>query len=231
MAFDGLREQLSEQWADLSSKVQESPTYNNLREQFESQTPPVQKAIIGGVLTLVALFLLYIPMSYMNQSSEYLTYFEENQELINGLLKSARSAKSQAPLPPPLSEDMLRSRVDVLLRGQRLTPDQIGQIQPMPQPAAKGLISNAIEQTGVAVQLRKLNLRQIIQLANQVQNMGNGIKLMGLDVVQSSGQTHYYDMIVKVVSFGLQPVASAEDAPPERGSRRSAPRPPADEED
>jgi hypothetical protein len=38
---------------------------------------------------------------------------------------------------------------------------------------------------------------------------------MGVDIVQSAGQTHYYDVILKVVNFGLPQLADSgpEEAP------------------
>lgn len=222
MAFEGLREQLKEQWADLSAKIQESPAFNNLREKFESQTPTAQRAIIGGAAGAVVIMLLMIPWGYISTSSDYMSQFEENRELIQGLLRASRSAKTPSPLPPPLDATNLRGRVDGILRTNRLMPDQIGDIQELPQPVVKDLVPATVTQTGLAVQIKRLNLKQIITLANQFQNMGSGTKLMGVSVVQSQGQTHYYDMIAKVVNFGLPEIA---DAGPEEDSGAGKKRP------
>ena len=97
MAFEGLQDQLKEKWAELSASVQESPAFNNLREQFESQTPLVQKAIvIGGSLFAVFMAIYLLPDSYISSSSAYMEQYEENRELIKGLLKASRSVKAQS---------------------------------------------------------------------------------------------------------------------------------------
>ena len=225
MAFEGVREQLKEQWGDLSSKIQEHPAYNNLREKFESQTPLVQRAIIFGSAALVALFLLSFPFGYFSQSSEYLTQFEENRALIQGLLKASSSAKTKSPLPVPIESNVLRGRVTAMLQANRLLPDQIGDMQDIPQPAVQaGFVPSVVVQNGLAFQLKKLNLTQIIQLSTAVQNLGEGVKLMGIDVVQSTGQTHYYDIILKVVHFGLPDIASSEPPPAAAGKARPRPK-------
>ncbi len=230
MAFENLREQLKEQWGDLSAKIQESPAFNSLREKFEEQTPTVQRAILAGSTALVALFLLSFPYGYWSASSDYMTQFEENRQMIQGLLRASRSAKTPSPLPPPIEADSLRGRVEAILRTNRLLPEQIGEMQAMPHPPVKGIPATVI-QNGLAVQIKKVNLTQIIALGNQLQNMGSGTKLMGLDIVQSAGQTHYYDIIVKVVNFGLPQIAdSGPDTEPAKGGKKPSRPSHADEE-
>ncbi|HMN70174.1 MAG TPA: hypothetical protein PKC28_16665, partial [Bdellovibrionales bacterium] len=117
--------------------------------------------------------------------------------------------------------------------------EQLGEISDLPGPAAGQMGPASVVQNGIAVQVKKLNLTQIATLANQFQNMGGGTKLMGLDVIQSPGQTHYYDMIAKVVNFGLPAIADSEGAPateakgkgrPNRPARNARPSRPADTE-
>lgn len=230
MAFEGLTDQLKERWADLTAKVQESPTFNNLREQFESQPPSTQKAILAGISLFAAAVMLYFPYSYWSQSAILMEQFEENRELIHGLLKTSRSAKAGAPLPPPMDTAAIRGRVDSVLRMNRIVPDQVGEFQDIPQPPVKDIIPAGVVQNGLAFQLKQLNLTQIVKVANDLQNMGNGVKLMGIDVVQSSGQTHYYDMIVKLVHFGLPAMDDGPAETPARPGARRPSRPSSDDE-
>jgi hypothetical protein len=212
LAFEGLKEQLKDQWADLSSKIQENSTFNNLREKFEAQTPVVQKAIVTGAGVLFALFLFSFPWSYIDESQTHMTEFEDNRGLIQGLLHASRAAKEPSPLPPPMTAEQLRGRVEMVIKENRLIPDQIGDMQAMPDKPAKDLAPTVVIQTGLAVQLKKLNVDQIMTLSHQFHTMGPGIKLMGIDIVQSAGQSHYYDMIVRIVNFALPPMTAMEDA-------------------
>jgi hypothetical protein len=223
MAFESQKEQLKEQWAELSAKIQESSAFNNLREKFESQTPSVQKGIVIGASVVLVLILLSFPYGYYSASQDYMAQFEENRGLIKGLLKASRSAKTPSPLPAPLDEGNLRGRVEAITRSNRLMPDQMGEIAAVPQGAVKD-VPATVTQTGVAVQLKRLNLKQMVGLATQFQNMGAGTKLIGMDIVQSAGQTHYYDMIVKIVNFGLPQVADAgPEEPATKGKKQKQP--------
>jgi hypothetical protein len=212
LAFEGLKEQMKERWADLSGKIQENSTFNNLREKFEEQSPTAQRAIIFGAVCLVALVLLSFPYGYISQSQTHMDDFETNRGLIQGLLRASRAAKEPSPLPPPMGADALKSRVEALLRDSRLVPEQIGEIADLPERPAKDLAPPAVIQTGLAVQVKKLNVEQIVGISHALQNLGSGIKLVGLELVQSAGQDHYYDIVAHVVNFGLQPMSFTEES-------------------
>ncbi len=222
MAFEDLREQLKERASETLAKVQESGAYNTLRENYESQTPTVQKAITIGGIVFAVFFVLMFPYAYISSGSDSLTAFEENRELIQGLLRASRSANEAPPLPPPLSPDTLRSSVERIVRDNGLLPDQTAPLADIPQDVYKSYAPGGVLHTAVDIPLKKLNLMQVIEIGNFLQNgLGPGIKLMGVEVVQSAGQTHYYDMNLQVVSFGIPSLAGGDegDAAPAGGAR------------
>ncbi len=227
MAFESVKEQLKDNWTELSGKIQENSTFNNLREKFESQSPSIQRAIIGALAALFVLLLLSFPMGYLSDSSDHMTEFNDNRSLLLGLLHAARTAKEPSPLPPPIEPGTLRSQIDAVLKEHRLIPDQIGEIQPLPANPAKNLAPPVVIQTGIVVQLKKLNLEQMTSLSYQLQSLGQGMKLMGIDIVQSAGQTHYYDMIARVVQFALPVIGAGEPDVESKGAKKGPKKRPA----
>jgi hypothetical protein len=210
LAFEALREQLKDEWGELLAKIQENPTFNNLREKFEEQSIRTQRLIVIGAALVAALFVLSFPYGYISQSQDNLAQFEENRDLIQGLLHASRNAKEPSPLPTPMPSEVLKSRVQDVLKQNQLLPEQIGEIQELPENPAKGLAPAVVQQSGLAVQVKKLNVNQVIALSHAFQTMGPGTKLLGLDVVQSEGQSHYYDMIARVVNFSLPQATEAD---------------------
>lgn len=236
MAFEDLREQLKDRVSEALAKIQESSAFNTLRERYESQTPTGQKLITAGGIVFAVLFVLMIPYSYISSGSDSLVAFEENRELIQGLLRASRSASEPPPLPPPMSTDTLRTSIERMVREQGLLPDQTAPIENVPPDVNKGFAPAGVLHTAVAVPLKKLNLNQVIEIGNYLQNgLGPGTKLMGIDIVQSAGQTHYYDMILQVVSFGIPSLGGGDDeggtaTGPKGRPRGGATQKPADEE-
>ena len=222
MAFEKLKEQLKEQWGDLKAKANENSAFNNVREKFEAQSPTIQKAIIGGICLFVAIMLLSFPWGFLSDSFDHMTQFEENRGLIQGLLHASRAAKEPSPLPPPVPFEALKSRVEQVLKQTRLIPDQIGEMQPLPDRPARDLAPSVVIQTGIVVQLKKLNLDQIVTLSHEFQNLGIGTKLMGIDISQTPGQSHYYEMNARIVNFALPALGSMDIEEPKKGGKGSA---------
>ena len=111
-------------------------------------------------------------------------------------------------------------RAERLLELAQLHRDRrLGDMQALPANPAGTMAPAVVIQSGLAVQLKKLNLDQVMNLSHQFQSMGVGTKLMGLDVVQSPGQTHYYDIIVRIVNFALPAMAALEEAPETKKGR------------
>ncbi|NJL26293.1 MAG: hypothetical protein HC902_14850 [Calothrix sp. SM1_5_4] len=82
-----------------------------------------------------------------------------------------------------------------------------------------------VVQNGIAVQVKQLNLRQIVEIGASFQNLGPGTKLLGMDIVQTAGQSHYYDVILKVVNFGLPSMTDAAQESGSESKRRLPKRP------
>ena len=219
MAFEGLNEKFKDKWADAVSALNENATFNNIREQFESQTPSVQRVIVGATSLFIVLLVLWLPWTYISTSQENMTLFEENRQVIQGLLKASRLAKEPSPLPATMTADLFKSRIEGILRDNQLLPDQIGEIAPLTAARApKELVPDIVVQTGLSVPLMRLTLNQIIGISHVLQSIDAGTKLMAMDITQSANQTHYYDVLMQVVQFSLPRVSA--DAPPSLEKRR-----------
>lgn len=203
MNFESLKDQLRDQWNELLGKIQENPSFQTLKEKFEALPTTTQQAITIVSIVLATFFVLSFPYSYISTSSENLAVFEENRGLIRDLLAASRTIKEPSPLPSGLSGEALKSQLNSILTENRLIPEQIVDLQTMKGRPADKLVPPVIEQSGVAVSLKKLNLRQIVDLGHRFQSLNAGVKVLSMDIVRSASQTHYYDVVFKVVNFSL----------------------------
>jgi hypothetical protein len=74
------------------------------------------------------------------------------------------------------------------------------------------LVPDAVKQAGVSLLLKKLNLRQVVEISHRLQTLSPGVKLMGLDVRENLGASHYFDAVFKLASFSVpEPVMSGND--------------------
>ncbi len=216
MDFSSLRDQLKDQLKEIWDRIQESSLYIELREKFELLPSRMQKLIIVIGALITALFLFSFPYGNLSESWLYEEQFEENRSLIRELLRASSTLKETSPLPNSASAAMIESRVRQVLEELRLTPEQIGNIQVVPNAKTK-LANAAVQQEAISVQVRSLNLRQVTELSHRLQSLGAGIQPVSFQMQRSSGQTHYYDVIFRIFQFALN-IGSDEAQPPSGGA-------------
>ncbi|MCB0412639.1 MAG: hypothetical protein KDD22_08945, partial [Bdellovibrionales bacterium] len=205
---------LKESLSNLRTQIEENSTFNTLRERYQTLPASGQKGIQAGAIVLILLVLFMIPYSYFSSSWTYVEDFESNRQMIRELLAASRNSRLPPPLPPAQTSLQLESRVRGVLDGMRLIPEQIAAITPLGDRPAGGLVPPAISQSGVSVDLRNLNLTQIVDIGQRLQNLDAGTKMMGLEIKASTDKENYFNVLFKVVNFSIEIATSSDDEKP-----------------
>lgn len=200
--MDKALEQLKERLAILWSQFLESSVYNSLREQFDALSIKAQRLIITGVTGILTLILLMIPYSYWSASWDHMTNFETNRGLIREFLKAVRFKQENPAFPPQIPGQALQSRIDEALKDMSLTPEQIGAMNQLDNKSSN-LIPAGVKVEGIDVELKKLNVLQLIDIGHRLQTLDPSLKMIGLSVQRSPQQSHYYDVSFKIISLGV----------------------------
>ena len=215
--LDDLKDKFTEVFGQAKDMVQESSLYNTLHEQYETLPTSAQKAITMGLAALAVLIVLLIPWSFLSSSSGFVTEFEDNRALIRGLLKT-RSLSKGTPLPKGLSAADMVIRTKGQLRQAGLLDSQIGDPQPLPEgdPGSR-LAPPNVQQQGLKIQLKQLNLRQIMDIGYQLQTMDPSVKVTGLEIHATSEDPHYFNALFKLISYSLP---EPEEKPEKPGRKK-----------
>lgn len=222
MNFESLKEKLRDQFTELWGRIQETSLFQNAREKFEALNTRMQKIIIASIAMLGVLFLFSFPYSNITSSQGNLEVFEENRSLIRRLLKAAKTLKEPSPLPPEMPGEVLTSEVNRALDEFHLVGEQMGGVQPLNEKATT-LVPDGVKQVAVMLQLKKLNLKQIVEISHRLQSLSIGVRLMGLDIRENAASSHYFDVNYKLVNFSVPRVAMPIDTGKDKG--RGAPKP------
>ena len=201
--LDDLKDKFTETFNQVKDIVEESSLYNSLRERYETLPSNGQRAIVAGAIVFAALILLSIPWSFLSSSSDFVTEFEENRALIRGLLKT-RSISKGAPLPRGMSAGEIESKAKGMLATAGLLESQIGASTQLPEGDPNSRLAPPnVQQQGVRLELKQLNLRQIIDIGYQLQNLDPSVKMTGMEVHATAEDPHYFTASYKLISFSL----------------------------
>ena len=219
--LEDIKEQIQERLKDTWIKIQESSTFISLKERYDNLTHPAQRAIKIGAICIAIGFLFSILWGLFSQSSEDLAEFEDYQDSIKQLVQLRRDMVFTASITPPPDPSLLEQRVHTLLQSAYLSPDQIDEVSVKSPstfvqiPGKKNSTKkrpSVIQQRGIWISLKSLNLKQITDIGFRLQTMHDSAKLIGLDMKASLEHEDYYDVMYTVIGF-YPPITKASSGP------------------
>jgi hypothetical protein len=222
MNLDDLKDNLKSQLGSYWSRFEESSFYNQMKDRFENLSPARQKLTLMGVGAFLALVIIYIPYSYYSSASGYVSEFEDKRNLIRELLKVTRESSEVPDLPVAPPAEMMKGTIENQLRMANLLPEQMKGIEVI--TAETGLVPKNLLESGLKVNLAKLNLRQIIDIGYNIQNISPSVKMSDVNISANGEDPKYFDVEFKLVSLAV-PHAPAEPIEEEPSSGKNNKKP------
>jgi hypothetical protein len=217
-ALDDLKEQLTSEAKQRWEQIQDSSLFIQMKERYENLTPPAQKATLAGLAVLFLLLIFSLPMGYYSASSEYVTTFEDQRQLIRDMLKVSRESSEVPDIPVPPDLSTLRAQIEAQLQSARLVPEQIKGTENSAD--AVRLIPGNLSQGALNVSLAQLNLRQVIDIGHSLQSINPSVKLTDLKMEANAKDGRYFDVIYRLVILSVPTQNSApEFEPPARNKK------------
>jgi hypothetical protein len=205
MALEDVKDNVRDQIKAIWGRIRETDAYLQLSEKYQSLSPTGQKLSMAGVIFVGFLLVMAVPYSFYSGSQSSIEEYEGKRDTVRQLFKVNREAAGLPPAPPPVTSNDLQTMARQQLTNARLAPDQIVGVNE--SPANVPGIAKTIDQAGVQVSLAKVNLKQIVDIGSDLQNMQNTARMMGLEIKASAADPHYYDVIYKIVAFSAKPEA------------------------
>lgn len=212
-----LKDRLIEYFQMFLSRVQESSLYIQMMERYRNFNPLMQKLIIGGLLFFAVFTIYLIPESFVSTATTYEDSFHLNRRLIRDLFRTARNPVIRADEFKGPDFDELKALIDTQITGTQIMDSQKGAFTPVNKPLSAKQVPGAIQQTGLAFEVRKLNLTQIVQLSQKLSALHPNTKLAGVDIQADKEDPHYFQVKFTMSSLSLP---MKEDEAPQPKKKR-----------
>ncbi len=225
MALEEMRERLSQQLKDLGGKIQDSPVFQSLKEKFDDLPANQQKVVVILLAVVVSFFLFSFPYENWSSSSDSVTEFEDRRELIRDLLKVTKETSELPSFTPAPELGQIKTDIEMRLQQFQLINEQIAGIN-VEMPANSNLIPTSRQEGGIKVMLKKLNLRQVVDITAQLQAMEPAIKLKNLSLDSNLQDARYLDAVLEFVVIKIPQISmdstgtDAEEGTKPRGKGR-----------
>jgi hypothetical protein len=218
--FDDLKERFISEGKATWERIQESSTFNQMKDRYDNMTPSKQKLSIVGASAVVALIILSVPWGYYSASQTNVEDFEGKRMTIRELLKVTRESSDvpQIPQAPPMAS--LQGIIDSQIQSSHLLPEQIKGTQTVTNNSK--LIPTALTEGMMEVNLAKLNLNQVLDLGHRFQTINPSVKLKDLIITANREDGRYFDVVYKLVALAVPAAPEvAPDIPAKGNSRRN----------
>jgi hypothetical protein len=213
MTLNDLKETVVERLKEISGKISESNLYITLSERYKNSSPLLQKTYTGFAIFLVAYFVYSIPAGFVDASKEYEESFTTNRELIRGLFRSARNPTISPERFKGQDFVQMKSQVESVLANVQVIEAQKGTFSPANRPLPSSKVPSVIQQNGMTFEVKKLNLKQVVALSEQISSMHPNTKLASLEIRADSTDAHYFNVKYTLSSLNLPMKNDATNKP------------------
>ena len=189
--LNDLKKQLSEKWKNFKSRVLESNIFNLLREKYQSLDILQQKLIKYLSVFFIVAVLAYLPLSYFFSSSSQWKKFKERQAISLGLLKM-RKKMSYSVLR--YSQDQLKTKIEQIVERYTTSDFELKHKKNLFQK------EGSIYQIDFDVQLRHLNVKQVVKLGTDLHNLSQA-RLSSIAMTKSEQFPKHYHVVYKLSAF------------------------------
>ena len=197
--MENLIDQLKEKLKEVGEQIKDSGWYNELVEKYENLSPQTQKMAILGISFLGVLFILILPGGFLISSLKKGDKFSQDRLLIKELLEVGSSSQNNLLKSMTIAQVMSTARNQL---AQNLAVHQIGSVGllKLDEFAQKFKKSN-LKHEGVSVELKKINLNQVINTAHLLESISPTIKLLSVNMTADEEDPHFYNVVYKLVSI------------------------------
>jgi len=203
--IDQIKDTLSARW----DQFQETDTYISLREKYDNLPPAGQKLSVFAAFVFTFLIVFSIPYGWFSNSQGSVSEFEDTKNTISDLLEVSQGIKNIPPQGLGLSSSDLKMRADKILSEKGLGKDQIMSVNEtqFTNPQGSNLIPPQINAIGVETNLKKLTLKQIVDIGYEFERISPVVKILNMEMTATAEDPHYYDVQFRVSSFSVKDTA------------------------
>ena len=180
-SFKDIKQFFLEGKSNLEERLLESNSFNILKEKYQSLSKSRKNLIKYSFVFLFLLALFYLPLSYFFSSSSNWSEFKQKRDISLQLLKMRKQISTSSL---QLSPERMKSKIKNI----------VGKYSPsggtVDQEKTTQTDKEAVYQVDFNIQIENLNVRQIIRLGGDLQNLPQA-RLISMSMSESEYIKHY----------------------------------------
>ncbi len=218
MLFENIIEQINEYFRSIVSHVQESSTFDSLKDKFNSLSPFIQKLLITTICFLIILLTLATPIIKYQASLENMVFFEEQKKLTQKIISFQKKSKSMPSTPKEYKLADFKTKVNTLENAYSINflPNQMS-VSPS---KTRSKIIRSANQNNFNVETKKTNIDQFLALTYSVQKLNKSLLIESIELKANSENPSYFDGSITVANLFVKPASDILPSPKVKKSKK-----------
>ena len=197
-----LKEQLKDQWYKVQEKIEDNPSFNQLKEIYDNLPSLYQRILLFGSIAFVLFLIVLLPLRSFISSLQYESKYNENKKMIQSLMEAQIEKSTGFLLPSSFDLFTEEKKIKKSLNRFAIFKEQKSQFTSFEVP--KALKPSPLSAEGIDIHLKNLNLTEVVQIGHKLQNATPYIQLIGLEMKESLEHPFYFDVNYKLSSFYMK---------------------------
>lgn len=221
MGLEDIKDRLYDESKALWARIQDSSSFVQLKERYDSLPPKGQKTVVAGSVVMVFLILFVLfPYSYYSSGDESISQFVINRDLTRELFRVEREV-AQIQVPNSLLDaGSLESQLNSLNTIQKIQDSQrMGVVDFTLTPDQQKKIPSRIRASYKSVKFSQLNIQQVTDLATQIERLDPNVRIWSVSILPTA-KASYFDADFKVALFTLPQRGTTEISPTSKKRNR-----------
>ena len=200
--INNLKEELSNLYKNIYLYLENSSWFHYIKEKYEHLQPTHKKAVNGAIGFIVLSGLLYYPASHLYTSVKNMKDFTDKKQLIQELI-SLSAVRRASPYTQNNISGNLKDFIFQRSETVGLPKDQITTID---QAKSQNLreLKMPTHTESVRVELKNLNLKELIQYGHQLETLNENLKVVSMDITESVQKENYFNAAYTLSLFSLR---------------------------
>ncbi len=189
-------------YKNFHNSVVNSSAFYFLKEKYDHLTPLSRKIIQWGGGIFVVCILLYYPVSHLYSSWKNMKDFKTKNTLTKDLIELSTAGRLRATPSNTTSRDpvrFIRQKIPTL----QIPKEKIGEIKIEKNTVLPENFSFSGTVKTVAVKIKDLNLKEVIQYGHRLEHTSGNIKLMDIHITENPEKSKQFNVSYILSFFNL----------------------------
>ena len=191
--------------------------FYSLKEMYDHLSSFARKALHFSLLLIVLSICFYYPLSHLYSSWENMKNFTYKNKLTRQLLDLSSATKlnlSNSYMPGQNPVSFIKNK----LPSTQIPKNQIKSIEKIKDVNIPAELKNfPAKMEAAAVEISRLNLKEVVQYGHQLEQLSNNIKLLNITITEDKEENNYFDVSYTIGFF----TTAKKETQPTAASRKN----------